>query len=104
MIVPLYRMIIGTPHADKRKMESAILDSGARWCIVRASLLLNGGSKGLKKVRVGVEVPKKGGKAEVTKEIGYTIRREDVGLWIFEELVNAGGKSEWEGKIVSLTY
>jgi len=35
--------------------------------------------------------------------IGYKISREDVGLWIFEECVNANG-SKWKGKMVTLTY
>ena len=104
LMVPLYKLLIGTPHADKRKMELVIQESGARWCIVRASLLVDGESKGLEKVRVGVEVPRDGGNAEVKKEIGYRIRREDVGLWIFGELVRGGGKGEWERKIVTLTY
>jgi len=38
------------------------------------------------------------------KEIGYRIRREDVGLWIFEELTKNGREGRWDGKKVSLTY
>jgi nucleoside-diphosphate-sugar epimerase len=104
VMVLLYRLFLGIPHADKRRMEALIVDSGMKWCIVRASMLHDGESKGQSKVRVGVEVPNKGGRVEVKKEIGYTICREDVGLWIFEELVSRGGNSEWEGKIVSLTH
>ena len=72
---------------------------------MRRSHLNDGESQGLAKVRVSVEIPKEGGKSELIKEaMGYTIRREVVGLWIFKELVSGGGKAEWEGKIVGLTY
>ena len=104
LMVPVYKLLIRTPLADKKKMEAVAQKSGNRWCIVRASHLTDGESKGLEKVRVGVEVPDASGKVDVEKkEIGYTIRREDVGLWIFEELVKAGGKGKWERKIVNLT-
>lgn len=104
-MLPVYRILLVPMHADKRKMEAAIMQSGLRWCIVRPSHLTDGESKGLKSVKVGVEVVNKDGKAELIKrEIGYSIRREDVGLWIFEELISGGGKGEWESKIASLQY
>ena len=104
-MIPVYRTLVKIPHVDKRKMEANVLKSGARWCLVRPSHLTNGESKGLNSIKVGVEVVNKKGEAElVNREIGYSIRREDVALWIFEELIKGGGKGEWEGKIASLQY
>ncbi|KAM3072355.1 hypothetical protein ACMFMG_009164 [Clarireedia jacksonii] len=115
-MIPLYHGLLGTPHKDKKKMEREIvrrgLKEGRRWIVVRPSLLLDG-AKEQKRVRVGWEVPvgeqKRVGvdmekTAEDNKEVGFWIAREDVGSWIFEEGVRDGGKREWEGRFVSLTY
>ena len=105
MMVPVYRALVHHPIIDKRKMEADILSSGLRWCILRPSHLTDGECRGLRKIRVGVEVPKKGGNSELISEaMGYGIRREDVGLWIYEKLISGGGEEDWEGKIVGLTY
>ena len=52
--------------------------------IVRASLLTNGKECGMGSIRSGTDED---------PAIGYTISREDVGLWIFENAVS----KEWEG-------
>lgn len=94
-------------------METVIQKSGRRWVVVRPSLLVDGESVGLKKVRTSTEGGEgerygKGKDGEVA--IGYTIRRQDVGLCIFEECVKGNGKGggerwgKWEGKMVTLTY
>lgn len=101
-MVPMYHWMLAVPHADKKRMEKALVGSGRRWVAVRPSFLLDGDEKGVGKVRVGVEVPGEEGKEE-KMEVGYVIHREDVAGWIFEECVrrNVG---RWEGKMVSLTY
>ncbi|KAG0650166.1 hypothetical protein D0Z07_3337 [Hyphodiscus hymeniophilus] len=105
LMIPVYAVFVRIPIIDKRKMETAVRKSGLKWCILRPSHLTDGESKGLAKVRIGVEKSQKGGKSETqSEEIGYSIRREDVGLWIYQELVCGGGTEEWEGKIVGLTY
>jgi hypothetical protein len=50
------------------------------WVLVRPSFLLDGEAKGLGGVRVGIDVP--GEEKEERLEVGYTIRREDVGGWV----------------------
>lgn len=95
------------PHADKRAMETLLIESGEAFVIVRPTLLKDGsdtedGKTEVKKpIRVGVEDPK--AKTLESKEVGYVITRDDVGRWIFEEtLTDHSGK--WEGKAVSVTY
>lgn len=104
--------MLSVPHADKKKMEELVIESGSaergvvkgrRWVLVRPSFLLNGEARGLESVRTGIEVPgEKTGEGQ-DHAVGYTIRREDVGGWIFEECVRGGGE-RWVGRCVSLTY
>ena len=101
-MVPLYHWMLHVPHDDKRKMESVIRESDREWVVVRPSLLFDGNAKGLESVRTSTEGKAEGKEGEVA--IGYTIRREDVGLWIFEECVRKMGSERWEGKMVTLTY
>jgi len=110
LMTPLYHIGLAAPHKDKKNME-ALLHSlpvdGQRWIIIRPSLLTSDGwtgstddlLKGLEKVRVGTE---RRGKVE-KPAIGYTITREDVGAWIFSEVVKKQEK-KWEGSCVTLTY
>ncbi|PQE26847.1 Fungal specific transcription factor domain-containing protein [Rutstroemia sp. NJR-2017a BVV2] len=113
-MMPLYYGLLGTPHKDKKRMEEEIVrrgrEEGRRWVVVRPSWLLDGAREG-RRVRVGWEVPVgedvgrgEGKTAGDNKEIGVAIAREDVGKWVFEEGVRDGGKREWEGRFVSLTY
>ena len=96
LMVPLYRGLLSVPHKDKKAMEDLVVGAGkegvvAGWTVVRASLLTNGkATEG--KVRAGME-----GKPAV----GYTISREDVGGWIYREVVVKGA---WVGERVSLSY
>ena len=71
-----------------RKSESI---SG--WVMVRPTLLTNGAALGERKVRAG---------REGAPAVGYTISRDDVGKWIFENFVKEG--KVWVGQKVSLTY
>ena len=61
---------------------------------VRPSLLTSGPGERYP-VKVGTE-PK--------PAIGYTISRDDVGKWIFDEIVNNKQRDHWLGEKVTLTY
>ena len=81
---------------EKAKAEGVIRD----FVIVKASLLTDGKKLGSSKVRVGWE----GGEADKKgPAIGYTISREDVGGFIFEEIIDKS-KAEYFGKKVTVTY
>lgn len=70
-------------------MEKAIQELTDRYVIVRPSLLTNGKALGEKKIRTGTEE---------RPAVGYTISREDVGRWVFENLVRGGAGAGGEGK------
>jgi nucleoside-diphosphate-sugar epimerase len=97
---PIYGIMLKQPHKDKTAMETLMVGSGAPFTIVRASLLTDGVESN-KPIRVGVEDPKEH-KLE-SKEVGYTISREDVGKWIFDNLIATDGRM-WKDKVVSITY
>lgn len=73
--------------------------------IPRPTLLVNGEAKGLDKVKAGWDTHPEAVNAKGVKgakpAIGYSIRRADVGTWIFEQVVK--GKGDWVNKCVSLT-
>ena len=108
LLGPLYHGLLAKPHKDKREMERVLgtqmtaVGGGEEGpkavvngvVIVRPSLLSNGPALGPAKVRVG---------SEREPVVGYTISREDVGKWIFENFVEGGGKG-WVGEKISLTY
>ncbi|KAL3956051.1 hypothetical protein ACCO45_008897 [Purpureocillium lilacinum] len=80
--------------------EQRLFDSGERFVIVRPSLLVDG-EKPDRAIRVHVEGPQ----GIERKEVGYFISRDDVGRWMFENLLQkAGGGCEYEGKAVGLTW
>ncbi|KAK6600318.1 fungal specific transcription factor domain-containing protein [Botrytis cinerea] len=113
-----------TPFEDKIRMEEEIVrwageGEGKRWMAVRPSLLINGEAKRTV-VKIGWEFPgaadrksederendvvEKTEEGEDKLEIGYQITRGGVGKWIYEEGIRNGGRSEWEGRFMSLTY
>ena len=100
LFTALYHGLLAAPHKDKRLMEKAISDAQGKGdairgaIITRASLLTNGPAKGKGAVRVGTEDK---------PAVGYTISREDVGLWLFDEIVS-GERDKWVGQKISLTY
>ncbi|KAK3360459.1 hypothetical protein B0T25DRAFT_565347 [Lasiosphaeria hispida] len=99
-MIPLYKVMLHVPHKDKKGMEDLLVASGEEWTVVRPSWLTNG-EGGVTDVRAGMEDPER--KEVVTKAVGYTISREDVGKWIFENVVEeVDGK--WVKRIASLTY
>ena len=98
LMLPLYRLLGHQLHADKARMERLIEmeveEEGARAVVVRPSALTNGVRLGSDGVRVGRrEAP----------AVGYTISREDVGGWLFEEVIQRDG-GKWVGEKVSLSY
>lgn len=105
----LYEWLLGSPLADKRRMESLILaDRGAHvrdFVLIRPPFLTDGEALGRESIKVGWEW----GLEEVVKErvkepgprIGWTISRKDLGAWTFENVVQEGG---WEGRCVTMSY
>lgn len=107
-MVPLYRLLLAGAHRDKRAMEEALIRGegvGEQWTIVRGSLFM-GGEEATEEgaVRVGVEDPVRG--VVESRAVGYTISREDVGKWIFENLIAAGEEAagKWVRKAATVTY
>ncbi|KAB5518028.1 hypothetical protein GE09DRAFT_516999 [Coniochaeta sp. 2T2.1] len=99
LLVPLYHGLLKVPHKDKRAMEDVLANSGERFTIVRAAWLTDGPEKG--GIRVGVEDV--AARKFEKKEIGWSISREDVGRWIFENLVE-GRDEKYAGKAVGISY
>jgi hypothetical protein len=81
-MVPVYHLLGGVPHRDKKAMEDHRVESGEPYTITHTSLLVNGETS--KKIRVGIEDPKTGRKSTA---IGYTVSREDTGKWVADNLV-----------------
>lgn len=102
LFVPLYHWGLAVPHEDKKvlqetlaahmKSESKVLQG---FIHVKPSLLMDGEAIGLQAVREGVEAE---------PAVGYTIRRADVGSWMFERLVKGEVKGEWMDRSVCITY
>lgn len=100
--------MLTVPHADKKVMEEEIekaKDEGVirEYVIMKPSLLMGEQRLGREKIRVGWEGKGKGGEEVFKPAVGYTISREDVGGFIFEEII-AKANEEHYGKKVSITY
>ena len=109
LMMPLYHVMLRQPHADKRAMEQALIAAsatGERFTVMRPSLLIDSPAKLGTPVRVGVEDLVTA--TVESRAIGYTIHRDDVGKWIFENLLDGsgggGGGDRWVGKAVTVTY
>lgn len=112
LFYPLYHVFLAVPHKDKVVMESLVKNAvndhptkpdnknrgGAigGFVIVRASLLVDGERLGLQTIREGKESDK--------PAIGYTIRRSDVGNWLFERCIRDGVQKGLMGEAVTITY
>lgn len=119
-MLPLYHYLLAVPHKDKKEMERLLVAEMRKavpecaiggFVVVRPSLLTDGKRLGTEKVRVGVEVEggegtkEKGkGEGEGRPAVGYTISRDDVGGWMFDEIVRGGDRERFVGKMVSITY
>ncbi|KAF2822392.1 hypothetical protein CC86DRAFT_410004 [Ophiobolus disseminans] len=106
---PLYIWLLGAPHDDKLAMEKLLhADRGAHvrdFVVVRPAILTDGPVRGVGKVRVGWEwgLERERKRAAPGPVAGWSIGRNDLGLWLYEKVVKEGG-GEWEGKCVSLSY
>ena len=100
----LYKIALHIPHKDKKVLEQLVTETskasaGDRQVfdgatIVRASLLMDGEELGKEKIREG---------SEQKPSVGYTIRRVDVGRWIYENSIVGGGKKR-RGETLTVTY
>ncbi|KAI5779361.1 hypothetical protein EDC01DRAFT_314660 [Geopyxis carbonaria] len=112
-LVPLYHWMLAVPHQDKKLMEERMMagvGAGDGWVIVKPTLLTDGKARGEEGgLKAGYDGRAKGGRwgggEGVGAGMGYTISREDVGNWIWEECIKVkegaqGG--EWRGKRVRL--
>jgi nucleoside-diphosphate-sugar epimerase len=105
-MMPLYHWMLSVPHEDKKNMENLMVSGegkNRKWVLVRPSFLVDGDAKGVESLRASVEVPGVEPREQEETAVGYTVRREDVGLWIVEECVKKDG-GRWVGKMVTLTY
>ena len=102
LMLPLYRLGLKNPHADKVHMEEVVEAEMAKgeesaiggFVLPRPAFLTDGKAKGVGGVKVGTEG---------SPAVGYTISRSDVGGWMYEELVVKGGE-KFLGRKVTLTY
>jgi hypothetical protein len=109
LMLPLYKLVLGSAHRDKELMEAAVTKAfngeGGReqsiqgFTIVHASLLTYGKMLGHEHVRSEIEGDQWSGKA-----IGYTISRQDVGNWIFEDVIKGFENVKGKGRIARITY
>jgi hypothetical protein len=103
----LYHGILHEPHVDKKVMEATFRDEmaegdGSVFRIVsgvRPTLLAGTANvtdaKGLQSVKAGTESQ---------PATGYTVKRSDVGEWLFRNLIHdEQARSRWEGEMCSLT-
>ncbi|CCF39228.1 hypothetical protein CH063_10109 [Colletotrichum higginsianum] len=89
----MYHILLRVPHADKRAAERVVTASCEDFTFVRPAFLSDGAVPD-RAVRVGVEDPEKGVES---KAVGYGISREDVGRWIFENVLRDGGRVTMTG-------
>ncbi|TID26929.1 hypothetical protein E6O75_ATG01422 [Venturia nashicola] len=117
-LAPLYHVVLASAHKDKTVMETVLAEAStemgpeapiSNFVIGRPTLLMDGPAKGLSQVKTGWEkhpaAPNATSEKETAAAIGYTIRRSDVGAWIFEKVIKGGHSGNpWAGKCVSMTY
>jgi hypothetical protein len=105
LMKPMYKWMLKVPHVDKKAMEDLIfkeiaLDRAQRgienYIIVRPSFLTDGKGEGLANIKVGTELK---------PAVGYTIARNDVGAWLFQNAVRNGLKeaNPYLRKLVTIT-
>ncbi|KAI1804304.1 NAD(P)-binding protein [Daldinia bambusicola] len=111
LFMPMYKLMLRVPHADKIVMESLLTkgaaadpdpdregdgDGGYTYSIVRPSFLVDE-PQPQREIRVGL------GDAPA---VGYTISRDDAGRWIYENLVEGkkGEEGKYENTIATITW
>lgn len=101
--LPFYGML-STPHKDKSIAEDLVVEEGSRrdekraissYLIVRPSLLTNGVYTSMNKIKVG---------GDREPAIGYTISRNDVGMFIYNTAIKGFQGSASASRIMSITY
>lgn len=100
IIYPIYKGLLSTPHQDKRALEELLFNSGEEWTVLRASFLTNGKETSGVAIKVDVEDPVSG---VDSLAIGYTISREDVRRWMFENILNCSN-DKYVHKVATITY
>ena len=104
LMMPLYKGLLHNPHKDKVRMEEIVVEEWAKdtrerlisgYVLTRAALLTNGPALGGSHIRTGIET---------NPAVGYTISRDDVGLWIFETLIVGKGRDEFINHKPTLCY
>lgn len=98
VMLPVYRTMLLRPHADKRAMEKMLRDYEGPWTLIRPSHLTDGPEADA--VRIGVEDPVKGVESSA---IGFSVSREDVGKWVYENILSGDGSDAYVGKAVAIT-
>ena len=108
-----YGWMLNAPIEDKRLAHDALLTASVkggqgssaksqvplvRFVSVRPSHLNDGPGQGMAKIRAGSKVV--GGKSQV---MGYSIDKDDVGLWMFEEFLKGEVRSQWVNECVVVT-
>lgn len=113
---PLEYWLLNIPRADKMALERVIHAATKDdivpfddFAMVRPPLLLDGPAKGIENIRVGwiwAEVDRQEklatGQRELGPQIGYTVAKRDVGLWIYENLIK--DSKQLDGRCFNLTY
>lgn len=97
---PMYHWLLAVPLNDKRVVEELVIEADEEgkafigYTVVRPASLRDTKSKGMRNIRVG---------SEEKPVLGYFICRDDVGLWIFEELLK-GDASRWYGQKPTIAH
>ena len=105
----LYHQMLAVPHKDKKKMEDIFRgnvekggDEQVFRCVTGMRPTLLGGAVDVND-KQGVETVRAG--TEQKPALGYSIKRADVGEWMFKNLIHeAEAKKTWEGEMVTLTH
>ncbi|KAF2481862.1 hypothetical protein BDY17DRAFT_299844 [Neohortaea acidophila] len=96
-LTPLYRWLLTGVYDDKREMEALLgkhLPSEA-YVVVRPSALTDGAAKGVSSIRQG----------DSQRPVqGYSISRDDVGLWLYTHVVAAEDRTGLQGQQMCITY
>jgi len=113
LMMSLYYWVLPVPHADKHKSEEAIKaakeDGLIRdYVILRCSLFSGSEGGDYSKLRAGYEERKSSGADDRWNKqdgiaMGYTITKDVVGRFMYEEGIARAGQSDWEGKCVTIT-
>ncbi|EON66091.1 hypothetical protein W97_05334 [Coniosporium apollinis CBS 100218] len=101
-MTPLYHWLLTIPHQDVREMETMVMAEMEKpalqrairsYLVVRPSLLTDGEMTSMDRIRVA---------SDINPQFGYTISRNDVGMWLFETAVR-GTSAHTGGRIVTIT-